>query len=714
MSASPDGLLLPTRRPPYIRAHSTGGDNFDARSDASEAPLVPRTTNQSGLRIVPEQVSHRTIFLRLLFPWIGTILFTASVVGLVFGFRAKGVITPTQKSTYNLLVTVLILILGLNFFEAFKELARHMRGDLSRLFGLQGEEQELMHGFDSLLKVARLILITSKWPLRAFCVFWLREIRPGLLLALAFRADGCQGAQMLSALINLEVTVDDGHDFNGTFIRPGEANVSKIGCYYHNDNCLGTKHAVTMHGLAHIYGDMKTAAPDRGDYNQISDLLQSRQDFSVWRRTDQTQFAHRFNEYNKNDTRGAYPYFTDRIITSSSGECIEYQAHKKTEDAIMGGVKANKITYSNASIEGTILIPVSALGKEGTTYIYLGLNDPSLASDPRVVCGNRCMYVWVYENPGAKSSPKLYQCPITVSVVSNAKLPEHDIPDSLARVAAVSIALEGRYQGPHDNQDFHQYQYYASGTPYEVHFQNNKRIGANIASFAMGSLASMVEKNPKILLPGMVPYLGSRLQVNTPALTAILVCLHEIQKWKHGVKQSRKRLKELAKTQETYGDTDAEKHNRIWITEILEKHLDYCERLKPADIYIGNIVAGSGYRSCGRQKLDWAIVEVEKARVGENRLFDESDILQYHCCYASRTIKEAEDIDSPDGTVPYCDCFKIGRSSGITAGSLNPIKTCVNWALIEEKKAERSQMKGRRTQKDIPSCHPGLEQISVW
>ena len=47
-----------------------------------------------------------------------------------------------------------------------------MRGILSRLFGLQGEEEELMHDFESLLKVARLIFVTSQWPLRAFCVFW--------------------------------------------------------------------------------------------------------------------------------------------------------------------------------------------------------------------------------------------------------------------------------------------------------------------------------------------------------------------------------------------------------------------------------------------------------------------------------------------------------------------------------------------------------------
>lgn len=41
----------------------------------------------------------------------------------------------------------------------------------------------------------------------------------------------------------------------------------------------------------------------------------------------------------------------------------------------------------------------------------------------------------------------------------------------------------------------------------------------------MGSLAGMVANNPKILLDGTVPYLGSRLVVQASILTPILVCI---------------------------------------------------------------------------------------------------------------------------------------------------------------------------------------------
>ena len=41
----------------------------------------------------------------------------------------------------------------------------------------------------------------------------------------------------------------------------------------------------------------------------------------------------------------------------------------------------------------------------------------------------------------------------------------------------------------------------------------------------MGSLAEMVIANPKTLLDGTVPYLGSRVSVDTPTFIAIVSCL---------------------------------------------------------------------------------------------------------------------------------------------------------------------------------------------
>ena len=46
-----------------------------------------------------------------------------------------------------------------------------------------------------------------------------------------------------------------------------------------------------------------------------------------------------------------------------------------------------------------------------------------------------------------------------------------------------------------------------------------------MAEFAIGSLSTMVTKNPPMLINGTVPYLGSRLLVGWKALEAILACI---------------------------------------------------------------------------------------------------------------------------------------------------------------------------------------------
>ncbi|KAL9116412.1 MAG: hypothetical protein Q9187_007063 [Circinaria calcarea] len=264
---------------------------------------------------------------------------------------------------------------------------------------------------------------------------------------------------MLSALISLYVTVDDGHDYNSIYLRAGNSRVSKLDCLYHHFKCPPSG-IVTRHALAHAYGDM-TWETILGDYDNIPNLLQNKTDLQVWHRRDPKEFTHRFNEYNKNDTQKAYPHFTNRSITAASGKCVEYDVDKEVESSKVGEISASKFKYRNQTFSDTIKIPELALGNEGTTYIYRGKAPTGAASDPRVVCGDRCMYMWVFRN---KRNPKIYQCPITVGNVRNAEHLEHNVPDGVARLVAVSIALQGQFRwNSKKDRDFEQFQWYANG-----------------------------------------------------------------------------------------------------------------------------------------------------------------------------------------------------------------------------------------------------------
>ncbi len=80
-----------------------------------EAGGIATTSPQTDILSGPLHTWRRTL-LKLLSFWVGTIFFTALVVMLVMVYWGTGVITPTQKNTYNFASVVLILILGLSFF----------------------------------------------------------------------------------------------------------------------------------------------------------------------------------------------------------------------------------------------------------------------------------------------------------------------------------------------------------------------------------------------------------------------------------------------------------------------------------------------------------------------------------------------------------------------------------------------------------------------
>lgn len=279
-------------------------------------------------------------------------------------------------------------------------------------------------------------------------------------------ADEQQAAQMLSALISLELTIEDGNNYNTTYLREGNVSVSNITCYNPNVNCSDF---VREHVRAHTYGEARLSF-SCGQYHELADILGSEQDHHYYCRRDpgRQEFAYRFNEYNPNDAQKAYPHFTTRIITAASGICTEYD-QLEAVDTTIGHDSAKKFIYNNPITgNGSIKIPTSFLGNAGTTYIYRAFNTPDKATI--WACGDRCLLMWAYRDFEKDERPKFYECPITISKVSNSGQPEHNISDTLAKEAAASIALQGQFHGPAHKVDWEQFSFYASGwvTEYPV------------------------------------------------------------------------------------------------------------------------------------------------------------------------------------------------------------------------------------------------------
>lgn len=60
---------------------------------------------------------------------------------------------------------------------------------------------------------------------------------------------------------------------------------------------------------------------------------------------------------------------------------------------------------------------------------------------------------------------------------------------------------------------------------WEIHWHSPDEVGANMAKFALHSLATMVLRNQGIRIPGSVPYLGSRLNVYWRYFIPLLSCI---------------------------------------------------------------------------------------------------------------------------------------------------------------------------------------------
>ena len=169
------------------------------------------------------------------------------------------------------------------------------------------------------------------------------------------------------------------------------------------------------------------------------------------------EYSYRFNEYNFNDKDKSYPYFTNRIIIARSGDCITYdEINRIYLPDVHGNGNGFKIWYRNDTFNNSISIPKSSLGNYATTYIYRGSKPPAEAKS--TACGDRCITMWAYKNPITSNlTGTLYECPINVTVVSNAMQDAHKIPDGVAREAAASIALQERWSGTFQDQHYVQY-----------------------------------------------------------------------------------------------------------------------------------------------------------------------------------------------------------------------------------------------------------------
>ena len=251
--------------------------------------------------------------------------------------------------------------------------------------------------------------------------------------------------------------LEDGQSYHDIYKTRGTVLASDLECYRHYSNC---PHDDVEQGLAHSYGELALGSTCC-NYSLISEVLDSEQDRKYYCKRDSQnqQFAYRFKFYNTSDTQKAYPVFSKQIITASSGTCTKYEINSTRDEN-----GATLFQYQ----DGSISIPNINKGDDSTTYIYRGEQIPQNESESGYACGARCMQMWAFKSRGGHNTEDraLFKCNINISSVigdADQDTPAQFLSDRMARLAASSIGLSGRYTKKGKEKIWTQFQFYPFG-----------------------------------------------------------------------------------------------------------------------------------------------------------------------------------------------------------------------------------------------------------
>ena len=244
--------------------------------------------------------------------------------------------------------------------------------------------------------------------------------------------------------------MESGIDYHGVYTQPGTVNASDLSCYYDNNMCLGEPEVPQI--VAHTYGEI--AQSDQCcEYKELSDILSLDEKCAYYcnRTPGQEEFAYRFREFNPEDHSKIYPLFTNRVVTASADKCYQYDVDLSSLTKVLDGngdLAAFNWTYSNGTMSDKITIPTEYSAWDSTTYIYQGPDIPQ--NETESACGPRCIWMWAFRAnstlPSDRNQPlAVFRCSITISQVTNTTLESQTISDEMAKLAAASIGLQGRY-----------------------------------------------------------------------------------------------------------------------------------------------------------------------------------------------------------------------------------------------------------------------------
>lgn len=421
------------------------------------------------------------------------------MIGCFKYFENVKVLNDLEKNVFNVSSTMIYLTMGLNLAGAFKGMATMLRWKLLARKSHNLIEIDLILGIPSLIKVFKLGLNAlgfGKPMVFVTCILWI------LLNCVA---------RVSVAFTGLTYSYDSA---NATGTELGVVLVSEKSRFWP----LGTVEEIppapgAEFQTAHFFGEYSAMMTDNtmGDGDQ--QLLHWNEKEKSW--------TYAFREYNPGQ-KGLVAV-TNRTI-SVTASCRAYPIVKG-----QNGLERNIEIFNTTDGESKIIQDVSVRGPGATVWANPRA-DINREATWTCYLGKRCAmmagFQFIDPDHNEKGNGTLFQCAVNVGKVINARVPEHEIDDRVAYIAAGAIGLDGYSDDPQQWL----YQRYFLGTTFGRHVNGNTtEMAWLISRFTIGVIATMDIDNPKIKIVGMKPWAGVLFKVYWWMLLTILGSICGVQ-----------------------------------------------------------------------------------------------------------------------------------------------------------------------------------------
>ncbi|KAF8448531.1 hypothetical protein BGX38DRAFT_1188294 [Terfezia claveryi] len=449
------------------------------------------------------QYGHQLMHLleKVLVRLVWSIMLSGAMLGCFKYFENVKVLNDLEKNVFNVLSTMIYLTMGLNLAGAFKGMATMLRWKLLSRKSHNLIEIDLILGIPSLIKVFKLGLNAlgfGKPMVFVCCILWIlincvARISVAFTgLTYSYDSAGATGTEL------------------GVVLVSEKSRFWPLGVVEENPPATGAEFQT-----AHFFGEYSAMMTDKtveGDETQQQILHWDEQERS---------WTYAFREYNP-DHQGLVAV-TNRTI-SVTATCNAYPIVKG-----QSGLQRNIKIFNTTDGKSMVIQDVSVRGPGATVWANPRAD---INKEATWTChlGNRCamlagfQFIDVDHDPNRNGT--LFQCTVDVGKVTNAQIPEHEIEDRIAYIAAGSIGLDGYSDDPQQWL----YQRYFLGTTFGRQVNGNASEMAYLVSrFSIGTIATMDIDNPKIKIVGMKPWAGVLFKVYWWMLGTILGSICGVQ-----------------------------------------------------------------------------------------------------------------------------------------------------------------------------------------